>query len=94
MFGSVSMTELIDAQATIVNVIDFISNNKNSKDKDVLSAVRSALALICMQEILTQGVVSSLAKEVGDGIKSEAEVVNARAKTHSISIPIPTGEKS
>lgn len=93
MFGSVSMTELIDAQATIVNVIDFISKNKDSKDKDVLSAVRGALALICMQEILTQGVVSDLAKEVGASIENEARV-KTRVTTQSISIPIPTGEKS
>ncbi len=95
MFGEISAVELAKAQQTVLNVIRFIVDNKDSYDEDKKSAARTAMALICLDQIMTSGIISSLAKEISDCIESEQQD-NRSPKTapKSISIPIPTGEKS
>lgn len=94
-FGDVSLVELLEAQDRISRVIDFIKKNKDSEDKDTLSNARFGLALICMQELLIHGTVTDLARTMGDGIERELGCDQPQGVfPKSISIPIPTGEKS
>lgn len=95
MFGEISAEELAEAQKTVLNVVRFIMDNKDSYDKDKKSAARAAMAMICLDQIMTSSIISSLAKEISDDIESEQQDNRSpRTAPKSISIPIPTGEKS
>lgn len=95
MFGEISVGALADAQNTILEVIHFILDNKDSQDKDKKSAARTALALICLDQIMTFDLIKQLSKEMSDDIESELKDKRCPKFTpRSISIPIPTGEKS
>lgn len=95
MFGKISVEELGEAQNTILEVIRFIMDNKDSQDKDKKSAALAALALIAFDRIVTDPIINSLSKEMADDIESERRDKRSdRFVPKSISIPIPTGEKS
>ena len=95
MFGEISAKELAEAQKTVLEVIRFIVDNKDSYDKDKKSAAHAAMAMSCLDQIMTSGIISSLSKEIADDIESELkDKRSTNSALKSISIPIPTGEKS
>ena len=94
MFGEISAEELSKAQDTIAKVLHFICEKKDSKNADEKSAARAALALICLDHILSHELISMLAKDMSDSINEEQEAKKSNATHRSISIQIPIGEKS
>lgn len=95
MFGEISAVELAEAQKTVLNVIRFIVDNKDSCDKDKKDAARAAMGLICLDKLMTDNIISSLSKEMADDIESDLkDKRSTNSALKSISIPIPTGEKS
>lgn len=95
MFGQTSPDDLLKAQSVISDVLQFIVKNKDSDDKEKKDAARAAMAMVCLDNLMKSQIINALAKDISENIESEHRGgANHDSKPRSISIPIPTGEKS
>lgn len=98
MFGEVSAEQLVAAQGTIADVLRFIVDNKDSDDKDKKSAARAAMALICLDSMMTHSIITSLAKDISKSIEREKGLEEEKEEPRQTKINIPiviqTGNKS
>lgn len=95
MFGQTSPDDLMKAQGVISDVLQFIVKNKDSDDKEKKDAARAAMAIVFIDNLMKSHIITALAKDIAENIASEHRGgANPDSQPRSISIPIPTGEKS
>ena len=92
MLNGHSFNELIDAQKTIHDVIEFIAENKKSEDEEKKSAASNALMAVALDMILAHARLDPIVK--GEVEKEAKELIKKDNPVTSVSIPIPTGERS
>ena len=91
-FGTVTLSELLDAFTVISDVIQFVQENRNSADEDTRDTARLALMAILFDEMAKRPIISAIVREEAETAigKKERNEVNS-----SIEIPVrPAPEKS
>ena len=98
MFGNISSDKLIEAQGVIIDVMHFVEKNKDSDDPEARKAAKTAMCILAIDDMMRRPVMSMLAKSMVEQIeaeKSDRGGANCDSSApRSISIPIPTGDKS
>lgn len=98
MFGNISSDKLIEAQGVIMDVMHFVEKNKDSDDPEARKAAKTAMCILAIDDMMRRPVMNMLAESMVEQINSEKEnrggATCDSSAPRSISIPIPTGDKS